>query len=79
MKDLLAGPIFKVGDIIQSKYDRPKVITKVKNLNGWIHYESLRLDPEDIRINGPTCNYSHLSVAMFEVVGFNPAIATLFS
>ena len=51
MKDLLSGPLFKVGDIIASfaengkMLDRPTLITKVIDRNGWTHYEGLRQDP----------------------------------
>lgn len=79
MKDLLAGPLFKVGDIICSDYDRPTLITKVIDRNGWTHYEGLRQDPKDIEINGPKVSYSHLSVARFRVIGFNPAAAILLT
>lgn len=79
MKDLLSGPLFKVGDIIRSDYDRPTLITKIKNIRGYYHYEGLRQDPEDIKVNGPTIHYSQASIARFYVIGFNPAVATLFS
>lgn len=85
MKDLLAVPLFKVGDIIASFTEngkmlaRPTLITKIINRNGWTHYEGLRQDPEDIKINGPKISYSHLSVVRFKVIGFNPAAATLFT
>ena len=78
MKDLLSGPLFKVGDIIASfaengkMLDRPTLITKVIDRNGWTHYEGLRQDPEDIKVNGRKISYSHFSVARFKVIGHNP-------
>jgi len=79
MKDLLSGPLFKVCDIIQSDYDKPVVILEVKSRNGWYHYKARRLDKEQIRVNGPIAHYAQGSIAMFKVVGFDPAAATLFT
>jgi hypothetical protein len=77
--DLLNVVPFKVGDIIESDYDKPVLIIKVINRKGWYHYKGIRLDEEQIRVNGRDVTYAHGSIAMFRVIGHNPAAQVLYS
>lgn len=77
--DLLNVTPFKVGDIIESDYDKPVLVVEVKNRNGWYHYKTIRLDEEQKRINGTFANYAHGSIARFRVIGHNPAAQVLYS
>lgn len=77
--DILMTPLFKIGDIIASDWDKPSLIIEIKRLRGFVHYKAIRQDPEDIKVNGTFVHYSQLSVAGFKVVGHNPAAQVLYS
>lgn len=71
--------LFQVGDIIQSDLDKPVLIVKVINRNGYYFYTCLRQLPEDIAVNGTLAHYNQLSLAGFKVVGHNPVAEVLYS
>lgn len=74
-------PKFKVGDVVGNNVDGTRIIYKVERpyRHGY-QYCTFRTDPDDIKVNGKTANYSQESLEQhFEWLRFEPAVELLYN